>query len=193
MKEIQDYYFKKAKKDGYVARSAYKLEEIDTKHKLLKPGDKVIDLGCFPGSWMQYISKKVGTKGLVMGVDRTALKIPLKENMRFVHGDINELDLTVTSQYADSFDVVCSDMAPNTTGNKNVDAARSFQLCQMALLVAQNNLKRSGLTVVKILQGSTFDQLLRQMRDEYQKVKIVKPKSSRNESKEVFVLGQILK
>ncbi len=189
MKQIQDHYFKKAKKEGYVARSAFKLEEIDIKHKLIKPGDRIIDLGCFPGSWMQYISKKVGKNGIVVGVDRTELKIPLKENMRFVHGDINELDLSITTGFATGYDLVCSDMAPNTTGNKSVDAARSLQLCQMALLVAQNNLKKRGATLVKILQGGTFDHLLKQMRDEYDKVKIIKPKSSRNESKEIFVLG----
>lgn len=189
MKEIRDHYFKKAKKDGYVARSAFKLEEIDRKHGLIKQGSKVIDLGCYPGSWMQYISKKIGNNGVVVGVDRTALKMNLRENMRFIHSDINELDPAVTSRFAQHYDLICSDMAPNTTGNKTVDAARSFQLCQMALLVAQNNLNRKGAVLVKILQGGTFDQLLNQMRVEYTKVKIIKPKSSRSESKEIFVLG----
>ncbi|MBU2511627.1 RlmE family RNA methyltransferase [bacterium] len=193
MKQVQDHYFKKAKKEGYVARSAFKLEEIDVKHKLIKQGDKIIDLGCYPGSWMQYISKKIGANGIVLGVDRTPLKIQLADNMRFVHGDINELDLSITASFAPSFDLVCSDMAPNTTGNKSVDAARSFQLCQMALLVAQDNLKKKGATLVKIFQGETFDQLLKQMRDEYDKVKIIKPKSSRNESREIFLLGLNLK
>lgn len=189
MKKIQDHYFKQAKKDGYAARSAYKLEEIDNKHRLLRPGGRVLDLGCFPGSWLQYISKKIGDAGLVVGVDRTQLKMPLKPNMRFIHADINELDLSRLSQDADPFDLVCSDMAPNTTGVKAVDSARSYQLCQMALLVGDRYLKASGSILVKVLQGESFDLLLKQMRQDYQTVKTIKPKSSRSESKEVFVLG----
>ncbi len=189
MKQVQDHYFHKAKKEGFAARSAFKLKEIDHKHKLIKRGDYIIDLGCFPGSWMQYISQKIGNSGLVVGIDRTELKIPLKDNMRFLHGDINELDLSLLDEYKRTFDIICSDMAPNTTGMKDVDAARSFQLCQMALLIAQNKLKKGGSTLVKILQGGTFNELLTQMRSEYGTVKTIKPKSSRNESKEVFVLG----
>lgn len=189
MKQVQDHYFHKAKKEGFAARSAFKLKEIDNKHKLIKRGDHIIDLGCFPGSWMQYISQRIGNNGLVVGIDRTELKIPLKDNMRFIHGDINDIDLALLDEYKRTFDIICSDMAPNTTGMKDVDAARSFQLCQMALLIAQNKLKKGGATLVKILQGSTFNELLTQMRSEYGTVKIVKPKSSRNESKEIFVLG----
>lgn len=189
MKQVQDHYFHKAKKEGFVARSAFKLKEIDNKHKLIKRGDRIIDLGCFPGSWMQYISQRIGNRGLVVGLDRTELKIPLNDNMRFIHGDINEFDLALLDEYKQYFDIICSDMAPNTTGMKDVDAARSFQLCQMALLIAQNKLKKGGATLVKILQGGTFSELLTQMRSEYGTVKIVKPKSSRNESKEIFVLG----
>jgi 23S rRNA (uridine2552-2'-O)-methyltransferase len=189
MKQVQDHYFRKAKKEGFAARSAFKLKEIDAKHKLIKGGDFVIDLGCFPGSWMQYLSQKIGKNGLVVGIDRTALEIPLKENMRFIQGDINELELSKLDEFSSSFDLVCSDMAPNTTGIKGVDGARSFQLCQMALLLAQNKLKKTGATLVKILQGDTFNTLLAQMKAEYETVKIIKPQSSRSESREIFVLG----
>lgn len=189
MKEVQDHYFKKAKKEGYAARSAFKLEEIDKKHKLLKSGSRVIDLGCYPGSWMQYVSRKIGDGGLVLGIDRTELQIPLKKNMQFIHSDINELDFNCLGQAADRFDLVLSDMAPNTTGIKNVDTARSLQLCQMALMVAEERLHQKGAVLVKILRGGTFDELLAQMRSEYRIVKTIKPKSSRKESKEIFVLG----
>jgi 23S rRNA (uridine2552-2'-O)-methyltransferase len=189
MKQVRDHYFKKAKKEGYAARSAFKLEEIDARYRLLKSGSKVIDLGCFPGSWMQYTSGKIGDKGLVLGIDRTALKIPLKNNMRFIHSDINELELARFKNIATHFDLVLSDMAPNTTGVKSVDAARSLQLCQMALLVATDWLHPKGAVLVKILRGQTFDELLAQMKTEYRTVKSVKPKSSRSESKEIFVLG----
>lgn len=189
MKKVQDHYFKKAKKEGYIARSAYKLQEMDQKQNLLRKGLKVIDLGCFPGSWMQYISTRIGEKGLVVGIDRTELQMPLKANMRFIHSDINELDISSISGIASRYDLVFSDMAPNTTGAKNVDSARSYQLCQMAMIVAQDYLKTSGSILVKILQGSTFNTLLSDMKSEYKVVKTLKPKSSRDESKEVFVLG----
>ncbi len=193
MKQVQDHYYKKAKKEGYAARSAFKLEEIDAKHNLIKTGSNIIDLGCFPGSWMQYISTKIGPKGSVLGIDRTALKIPLRDNMRFIQSDINEFDLARLDIITDRFDLVLSDMAPNTTGVKSVDAARSLQLCEMALLIANQRLHRQGAVLVKILQGGTFDALLSQMRNEYKIVKIIKPKSSRSESNEIFVLGINLK
>lgn len=189
MKKVQDHYFKKAKQDGFAARSAYKLQEINQKHHIIGRGSRVLDLGCFPGSWMQYIAQQIGEKGLVVGVDRTNLKIPLTPNMRFIHSDINELDLALPGTFVDRYDLVCSDMAPDTTGIKSVDAERSIQLCEMALWVAQKWLKNGGNTVVKVLVGGPFDRLLKQMRSEYTHVKTVKPKSSRNESKEVFVLG----
>lgn len=189
MKNVQDHYFRKAKKDGYVARSAYKLQEIDQKNGLINKGDRVLDLGCFPGSWMQYIAKQVGSSGLVVGIDRTPLEISLGDNMRFIHSDINDLDLDILGQHSERFDLVCSDMAPNTSGIKSTDAARSFQLCRMALLVAEKWLKPGGATLVKILQGSSFPELQKLMREEYATVKNIKPKSSRSESKEIFVLG----
>jgi len=189
MKKVQDHYFHKAKKDGYVARSAFKLEEINQKHKFLHPGNRVMDLGCFPGSWMQYLSRYVGPKGLVLGVDRTELEMPLKPNMHFVHSDIYELDLNLIGEYASKYHVLCSDMAPNSTGIKDVDAARSLQLCQLALEIAQSWVKPGGHVIVKTFQGGAFDPLLKQMRTEYKSVKIAKPKSSRNESKEIFLLG----
>lgn len=193
MKKVQDYYFNKARKEGYAARSAFKLEEIDKKHKIIKPGFCVIDLGCFPGSWMQYIAKKVGKKGLVVGIDRTQLKINLTDNMRHIHSDINELDSTKLGEFAERFDLVCSDMAPNSTGVRDVDAARSLQLCQMAQHVALQWLKKRGAFLVKCFQGPSFDPLLKEMRGNFEQVKIVKPKSSRNESREIFLLGIQLK
>ena len=189
MKTIQDHYFKKARKEGFAARSAFKLKEINQKFKIIKSGNRVLDLGCFPGSWMQYISLVIGDKGLVIGIDRTKLIIPIRENMRFVQSDINDIDFSAHKSFVDCYDAICSDMAPNTTGIKNVDSERSLQLCQTALLIAQHKLRRRGSTLVKILRGGSFERLLHQMREEYKTVKIIKPKSSRSESKEVFVLG----
>lgn len=190
MKTVQDHYFKKAKKEGFAARSAYKLKEIDEKHRLLKRGGRILDLGCFPGSWMQYISQKIGADGQVTGIDRTELRIPLKANMRFIHSDINDLDVESSEVLNETFDLICSDMAPDSTGIKNVDSERSFHLCRMALFIAEKKLKSNGSVLLKSFHGSAFDRLVKQMKSEYHQVKTLKPKSSRDESKEVFLLGQ---
>lgn len=190
MKQVQDHYFKRAKKEGYVARSAYKLKEIQQKHHLIKPGQAILDLGCFPGSWMQYISEIIGDNGLVVGIDRTKLNIRFRPNMRFIRSDIDNLDLSQVQDFSSQYDLVCSDMAPNTTGIRNVDSERSLQLCQSAARLAQCLLRKGGATLLKIFQGSSFEQLLEQMKKEYHRVKIIKPKSSRTESKELFVLGK---
>ncbi len=189
MKKVKDYYFQKAKAQGYVARSIYKLEEINQKHRIIKPGNRVVDLGCYPGSWMQYINQAVGNSGLVVGVDLNEITIPLKKNMIFLQSDIGELDIDSLGQYANIFDVICSDMAPKTTGTKSIDAERSYQLCQMAELVAQKWLITGGNLVVKIFQGAPMDRLIAELKENYQTVKRFKPKSSRNESVEIFVLG----
>lgn len=189
MKSVQDHYFKKAKKEGFAARSAYKLQEIDQKHHLLKNGNQVLDLGCYPGSWMQYISQKIGSNGRVVGIDRTEMRMTLKENMCFIHADIDDIEVDAPGLLSGFFDVICSDMAPNSTGIKNVDSERSFHLCRTALDIASLKLKKSGLVLIKSFHGATFDRLVGLMKSEYQQVKIIKPKSSRDESKEVFILG----
>ena len=189
MREIKDYYYRKAKKEGFVARSAFKLIEINDKHNIIAPGYSVLDLGCFPGSWTQYISQKVGARGLVVGVDRTQMTLPLGENTRFIHSDIDHLDVGNPDLFPGKFDVVCSDMAPNTSGIKDVDSERSLGLCQTALYIAQRVLRSRGTSLVKVFQGVAFERLRTQMREEYHQIKVIKPKSSRSESREVFLLG----
>jgi len=190
VKEVQDHYFKKAKTEGYVARSAYKLEEIDQKQGLIRPGFCVLDLGCFPGSWMQYTAKRVGPKGKVLGIDIQNLEMGLGPNQAFLHQDILSLDLETLAPYGVPFDLVLSDMAPSTTGHKATDGARVLGLNQMALWVARRWLKTGGDCLIKVFHGPAFEPLLKQMKTEYTKVKPFKPKSSRKESSEVFLLGQ---
>ncbi|MDT8447464.1 MAG: RlmE family RNA methyltransferase [bacterium] len=189
MKEVQDHYFKKAKAEGFAARSAYKLEEIDQKQSLFRPGFKVLDLGCFPGSWMQYTAQKIGPKGMVLGVDIQDLQLALKPNMAFIHADILELDLERLKEFGAPFDLVLSDMAPKTTGHKHTDGARVLGLCEMALFASKRWLRTGGNCLIKAFHGPAFEPLLNQMKREYNKVKTFKPKSSRKESKEVFLLG----
>jgi len=188
MKKVKDHYFHKAKSDGFVARSAYKLEELDKKFHLFSSGKRVLDLGCFPGSWMQFISSKVGNKGLVYGIDRTLLQIHMKENMKFLQSDIFLLEADA-SLFQTKFDLICSDMAPNSTGIKSVDAERSFELCLKALEIARIALKTKGNFVVKAFQGTTLDRLISLVRSEFYQTKSFKPNSSRNESRELFVVG----
>lgn len=189
MKEVRDHYYKKAKSEGFAARSAYKLQEIDQKQNLLRPGFNVLDLGCFPGSWMQYAAGRIGARGRILGVDIQDLQLALKPNMSFIHADILELDLETLKPYGVPFDLVLSDMAPKTTGHKHTDGARVLGLNQMALFAASRWLRTGGNCLIKAFHGPAFEPLLDQMKKEYNKVKTFKPKSSRKESKEVFILG----
>ena len=189
MKKVQDHYFHKARKDGYVARSAYKLEEIDQRHQLLKRGQKVLDLGCAPGSWLQYTSSRIGESGRLLGIDLQAVAICLPPQVEVLQADIYELDRSGI-WWEKPFDVILSDMAPNTTGIRSADADRSYALNQHTLWLAEQHLSKGGCLLVKAFQGATFQQLQQEFRQMFTEVKICKPKSSRPESVEVFLLGK---
>lgn len=191
MKKVQDHYFKKAKKEGYPARSVYKLEEADKKYRILKKGDKVLDIGCQPGSWSMYAAKVVGPGGLVVGVDLNEGNIQgggLK--IHVIAGDILDHEIVERVQkIAEKFNVVISDMAPKTTGNKWADQQQSLDLARRALDVATEFLKDGGNFYCKVFEGEDFKDFFDSVREYFAKTKIVKPKSSRKESREVFVLG----
>jgi len=193
VKEVQDFYFKKAKKEGYPARSVYKLEEAQQKYHLLKPGNKVLDLGCQPGSWSMYAAKAVGPGGLVVGVDLTSGAIQTKVNsakFNFLHGDItDELMLDKVREIRGEFDVIISDMAPRTTGNKWSDQQHSLILSRRVLEIALEMLAPQGNFYCKVFEGADFKEYFDTVRRYFKMTKVVKPKSSRNESREVFVLG----
>ena len=186
----QDHYSQRAKKDKYAARSVYKLEEIQQKHRLIKKGDKILDLGCSPGSWLQYAAKLIGDKGRVIGIDLKPVKIQPASNIEIITGDVFELD---AESLGFDFNIVMSDMAPATTGHKAVDAARSAGLCEAALAIAQNVLRPGGNFVCKIFQGPDFNQFVNSVKAGFDKQKIFKPKSSRKASKEIFIIGLGLK
>ena len=188
MKRVKDHYFHKAKKEGYVARSAYKLQEIDQQQHLLKKGDRVLDLGCSPGSWLQYVARRVGSEGEVLGIDISPVNINLPVNVTVLQTDI--YDYQAEERFSQYFDIILSDMAPKTMGIRSVDAQRSFHLCEQALYVATQSLKSGGSLLVKAFQGEPFEELHREFKKQYQRVKICKPKSSRQESVEIFLLGQ---
>ena len=188
MKKVQDHYFLKAKKEGYVARSVYKLQEIDKKHHLLKKRDRVLDLGSAPGSWLQYTARRVGPQGIVVGMDITPVVIELPPHVSFVQADI--FHYQAAEKFSDLFDVILSDMAPRMTGIASLDTQRSYNLCEQVLHLATLVLRPGGFLLVKMLQGGLLTQLRQQFQNRFQFVKICKPRSSRQESIEIFLLGK---
>ena len=189
MKKIKDHYFYKAKQNGYVARSAYKLEEIDKKHRIIHQGNLVLDLGCSPGSWLQYASRKVGEEGEVLGVDLQPVNHSLPAHVKVLQADIFELTAKDLEMSGGMADVILSDMAPKTTGIRATDAQRSYVLNQQVLLLAEELLRPQGMLLVKAFQGASLGELRNAFRNSFAKVKLCKPKSSRAESVEIFLLG----
>jgi 23S rRNA (uridine2552-2'-O)-methyltransferase len=184
----KDYYFQEAKRQGFAARSAFKLEEIDRRFRLIRPGDQILDLGAAPGSWSQYASKKTGPKGRIAGVDLDPVRVNLP-NAVFLQEDIRKLDFAIFFQKASvtpPFDVVLSDMAPRTTGIKVTDQARSLELCELALDAARKFLKKGGHFVCKLFHSDEFEGFRASLRKEFDRVEILRPKSTRKESKEIF-------
>lgn len=187
----KDHYFQKAKKENFAARSVFKLEEIDQKLKILKPGQVVLDLGASPGSWSQYASKKIGPSGKVLGVDLSLVTVSLS-NATFIQADLRDLNLESVFQehgFLPPFDLVLSDMAPKTTGIRMTDQARSMELCELALDVADRFLKKNGHFVCKLFHSDDFTKLRDQIKKSYGKFEAIKPDSTRKISKEIFLVG----
>lgn len=187
----RDHYFKKAKEQNFAARSVFKLEEIDQKFRLFRPGQIVLDLGCSPGSWSQYASKAVGPQGRILGVDLQPVTVKLG-NAVFVQADLHDLELVSVFReqgFEPPFDLVLSDMAPKTTGIRMTDQARSMELCELALDVARKFLKTKGHFVCKLFHSDDFGKLRDEMKKTFSKVEAVKPDSTRKISKEIFLVG----
>ncbi len=193
MRKVSDYYSKKAKKDKYPARSVYKLEEVQNKYQLLKRGDSVLDLGCYPGSWSLYASQIVGKKGIVVGVDLQQADKPSRPDSADIHWiceDITSPEMIVqVRKIRPAFKVLISDLAPKTTGNRWADHQHSINLVRTTLSLAETLLLNKGHYLCKVFQGSDFPDFVAEVKDKFQMVKVIKPKSSRTESREVFVLG----
>ena len=189
----KDYFFKKAKQENYAARSIFKLEEIDDRFQIIRPGYKILDLGAAPGSWSQYASKKVGPQGRVLGIDLQPIKITLP-NAVFITADMRQLDLSeVMSAHGITppFDVVMSDMAPKTTGIRITDQARSLELCELALATAERFLRPRGSFIAKLFHSEDFEKFREALRQRFGKVEVLRPKSTRKESKEIFLIGKL--
>ena len=199
---LNDPYVQAAQKDGYRARAAYKLKEIDETFKLIKPGQVVVDLGCTPGAWSQYLRRRMSPSGAAAGeLNGTIISLDLLpmepiEGVHYIQGDFREE--SVLTQLKDvvqerQVDLVVSDMAPNLSGNSTTDGARVEHLIELAVDFAINHLKAEGALVAKVFHGPGYDDLIKLFRQHFKLVKPLKPKSSRDKSSETFLVGIGLK
>ena len=204
---VNDTYVKLAKKDGYRARAAYKLQEIDDTLHLVKPGQLVVDLGSAPGAWSQYVRRKLSPKsatgggaaagelnGRIIALDLLPME-PI-EGVLFIQGDIREdavLAQLAGHMQGQRADLVISDMAPNLSGISSADAARIEHLIELALDFAQDHLKPEGALVAKVFHGGSYDALVQRFRETFVTVKRLKPKASRDKSSETFLIGMNLR
>ena len=188
MKEhIDDHYVQKAQKEGYRARAAYKLIEINEKTNLISKGMTVVDLGSAPGSWSQVASRLVGEKGILIASD--ILAMDALADVTFIQGDFREaavFDSIMAEVGERQVDVVLSDMAPNTAGNSAIDQPRMMYLCELAVDFALATLPEGGALIMKVFQGEGTQELRKQMQSNFSKVRSIKPAASRPRSKEMF-------
>ena len=191
-KQKRDIYVRQSKVDGYRARSVYKLIEIDEKFKIFKGGMNIVDIGAAPGSWSQYASKKV-KNGKIISIDLKEMEeIP---NTIQIHGDFTQekTQNEIKSHLNKGLDLVMSDMAVNTTGIKNVDSIQTGELCKDAMIFSQNIILKNGYFISKIFMGGTFNEIVALGKKIFKEVKVFKPKSSRKDSKESFIICKILR
>jgi 23S rRNA (uridine2552-2'-O)-methyltransferase len=188
---FSDPYVKKAQAEGLRSRAAYKLEELVDRDRLLKPGMTVVDLGAAPGGWSQWVRKALGDSGRVIALD--ILEMPSLAGVEFLHGDFREdavLSALEATLAGAAVDLVLSDMAPNKSGVDAVDQPRMMHLAELAMDFADHHLRPGGTFLIKLFQGTGFDQYVRDLRRRYAKVSIRKPAASRKRSPEVYALAQ---
>jgi 23S rRNA (uridine2552-2'-O)-methyltransferase len=188
---FDDEYVKKAKREGYRSRAVYKLDEIQQKDRIIKPGMAIVDLGAAPGGWSQYASGLLGDKGTVVAMD--ILPMEALSGVTFLHGDFREndvLDKLLQLLERQKIDLVMSDIAPNISGMDAVDQPRAMYLAELAVDFAERVLRPGGDLLIKVFQGEGFDELVRGLRGNYKKVVIRKPRASRRRSREVYALAR---
>ena len=191
-KQRRDIYVRKSKVEGYRSRAAYKIQEIDNKFKIFKNGYSIIDLGAAPGSWSQFIIKNYKNTKIV-AVD---LKhIEKLDNVFLIKGDFTDtiFQQKIRSNFNDKADVIISDMAVNTTGNKNVDSIVTGELCLEAIKFAKEMLKKNGQFISKLFMGSTFNEIIKYSKETFKETNIFKPPASRKDSKENFLISKNLR
>ena len=188
----EDHYARRARDEKWVARSVYKLEEIDRRFRLIGRGHRLLDLGCYPGSWSQYSLKKVGPRGEVVGMDLREPKRLSAPNFRFIKADVITLDLERLLQEIGLRDAVISDLAPQTTGIKVADASRSMELAKKALEICLALLKERGHFLSKVFEGEDLKALRNEVKERFDETRLVRPSAVRKGSKEIYLLGLVL-
>ena len=190
-RQERDPYVLQARKDGWRSRAVYKLEQIDQKERLLKPDMVCVDLGSSPGSWSQYVTEKLKGKARIIAVD--LLPMDSLPDVEFVQGDFQDdevFEQLLQAVGEGGADLVMSDIAPNITGTKAVDQPRSMYLVELALDMARQVLKPRGNFVCKVFQGEGFDEFVRDVRNSFERVRVIKPKASRAGSREVYLVAR---
>ena len=186
-----DSYTQRAHKEGYPARSVYKLEEINKAHRLIKPGDSVLDVGAAPGSWTLYTHRElIKGRGRIVSVDLNPLNLdPVPPTVTAFVGDAFSKEIRKQLVELGPYDTIISDAAPMTTGNRTVDTTRSEWLAEQVVFLAEEQLRTGGNMVIKIFQGGGQEDVLKKMRTIFKKAKAFKPKASRDDSFEIFLIG----
>lgn len=190
-RQSQDPYVVRAQAEGFRSRAAYKLAEIDNKERLIRPGQCVVDLGAAPGGWTQYVARKLDARGAVFALD--LLPMDAIAGVEVLRGDFTQpevLDALLASLAGRAVDVVICDMAPNMTGTRAVDQARSMGLAELAIDFATQVLRPGGDFVVKLFHGEGFDAFVREARARFERVRVRKPDASRGDSREVYLVGR---
>ena len=186
----KDHFYQLAQKYDLISRAYYKLEEIDKKHQIIKKSSKVLDIGCCPGGWSQYVLNKRGNQSVV-GVDILPIEKKFNDNFIFYNFDLNEFEkiseVFISKNYC--FDVIISDIAPNTSGNQFLDQANSYNLSFLSFQFIKSFLKKGGFFLVKNFQGEDTEQLFKEIKFQFNKAMYIKPNASDKKSKEIYILG----
>jgi len=188
--KIDEFFTRKAKEEGYPARSVYKIKEIDEKHHLFKKGDNVLDLGCAPGSWLLFVANKIGSRGKVVGIDIKDIKITLKENIIFIKKDIMDFERSGAKELNQKYQAVISDLAPSTSGIEFVDAGKSLELSEKAFDIAKMVLVFGGNFVCKIFEGELTNDFFKEVEKSFKFTKRFRPKAVIKRSKEFYIVGK---
>ncbi|MCP4599924.1 MAG: RlmE family RNA methyltransferase [Proteobacteria bacterium] len=190
-RRTRDHFAERARRENYPARSIYKLEEIDRRVRLIRRGDKILDLGAAPGSWTLYAAEKIGPNGVVVAIDQTPITTGMPSNVIAIEADVLEYEAAKLRELGgeSDFDAVISDMAPSTTGHRFVDQSRSFTLFSRAVEIAAAVVRPGGRFTGKIFHGEDFDTARNQVRELFTTTRVMKPSSVRSESYEIYIIG----